>query len=201
MSRLLDMALRLAGRSDALTSLLSRAVVSAVGAFKSIQSVYHDYAERPYYEAKAHETAQAVGSGLYINGKIDLNSNTRLGENVHLHGLNVRGSGAVTIGNNVHAGTNCKILTANHNYEDGSAIPYDDTFVVKPVTIEDCVWLGIDVTLLPGVTIGEGAIVQAGSVVTHDIPKGAIAGGHPAEVFGQRDMDHYKTLKSAGKFN
>lgn len=201
MSRIFDTVLRVVQRSDTLISLLSRAVVSVVSALKSIQSVYHDYAERTYYKTKAHETAQAVGPGLYVNGKVDLNSNTKIGENVHLHGLNVRGSGAVTIGDNVHAGTNCEILTANHNYDEGDAIPYDDTFVVKSVTIEDYAWLGIDVTLLPGVTIGEGAIVQAGSVVTDDIPKGAIAGGHPAEVFAQRDMDHYETLKSAGKFN
>jgi acetyltransferase-like isoleucine patch superfamily enzyme len=201
MSWHLDKVLRLIKRSDALTSLLSRAVVSIVSTLKSIASVYHDYAERTYYKTKAHETAQAVGPGFYTNGKINLNSNTKIGENVHLHGLNVRGSGAVTIGDNVHAGTDCEILTANHNYDEGDAIPYDDTFVVQPVTIEVCVWLGIDVTLLPGVTVGEGAIVQAGSVVTNDIPEGAIAGGHPAEVFARRDMDHYEKLKSAGKFN
>jgi len=201
MSRLLDTLLRLAGRSDALTSLLSRAVVSGVGTLESIRSLYRDYAERTYYEAKTRETARSVGSDLYVNGRIRLNGETRIGDNVHLHGLNVRGSGAVTIGDNVHAGSGCEILTENHDYDEGEAIPYDDTFVVKPVTIEDCAWLGIDVTLLPGVTVGEGAIVQAGSVVTDDIPEGAIAGGHPAEVFGQRDMDHYERLKSAGRFN
>jgi len=201
MSRVLDTAVRIAGRSDALNSLLSRATVSTVTAFKSVQSLYHDYAERMYYKAKARKTAQTVGPGLYVNGKINLNSNTVLGENVHLHGLNVRGPGTVTIGDYVHAGTNCEILTENHNYDRGDAIPYDDSFTVKPVTIEDCAWLGIDVTLLPGVTVGEGAIVQAGSVVTDDVPKGAIAGGHPVEVFGQRDMEHYETLKSAGRFN
>lgn len=71
----------------------------------------------------------------------------------------------------------------------------------EPVAIGDNVWIGIDVTVLPGVTIEEGAIVQAGSVVTDDVPKGAIAGGHPAEVFARRDMDHYESLKSTGRFN
>lgn len=201
MARSLDVALRLAKRSGTLFSLLSRTVVSLVGIRKSIRSNYHEYAERTYYKAKTRDVAEAVGSGLYVNGEIEVNGNTTLGENVHLHGLTVHGSGAVAIGDNVHVGAGCEILTANHNYDDGEAIPYDDTFVVEPVTIGDNVWFGIDVTVLPGVTIGEGAIVQAGSVVTDDIPDGAIVGGHPAEVFGRRDMEHYETLKAAGKFN
>ena len=51
-----------------------------------------------------------------------------------------------------------------------------------------------------GVTIGEGAIIQAGSVVVSDIPKYAIAGGHPAKVFKYRDIDHYERLKAEAKF-
>ncbi|MBO5207803.1 MAG: hypothetical protein J6B68_00505 [Lachnospiraceae bacterium] len=50
------------------------------------------------------------------------------------------------------------------------------------------------------VTIGEGAIIQAGSVVTKDIPKYAIAGGHPAVSFKYRDIQHYEALKKAEKF-
>ena len=55
--------------------------------------------------------------------------------------------------------------------------------------------------VLPGVTMGEGAIVQAGSVVVKDIPKCAIVGGHPANVFSSRDVDHYEKLKKEGKFH
>lgn len=50
-------------------------------------------------------------------------------------------------------------------------------------------------TILPGVKIGEGAIIQAGSVVVKDIEKYAIAGGHPAKTFKYRDIDHYEKLK------
>ena len=67
--------------------------------------------------------------------------------------------------------------------------------------IEDNVWLGNRVTILPGVTIGEGAIIQAGSTVVRDIEKYAIAGGHPAKVFKYRDIDHYEKLKNEGKFH
>ena len=57
------------------------------------------------------------------------------------------------------------------------------------------------VIVLGGVTIGEGAIIQAGSVVVNDIPKYAIAGGHPAKVFAARDIAHYEELKALGKFH
>lgn len=92
------------------------------------------------------------------------------------------------------------IITDTHNYE-GEAIPYDKTVISKEVVIEDNVWLGNRVIVLPGVTIGEGAIIQAGSVVVSDIPKYAIAGGHPAKVFKYRDIDHYEKLKKEGKFH
>lgn len=54
---------------------------------------------------------------------------------------------------------------------------------------------------LGGVKIGEGAIIQAGSVVTRNIPSCAVAGGHPAVVFKYRDKEHYYKLKSEGKFH
>ena len=80
------------------------------------------------------------------------------------------------------------------------AISYDDSYVREDVAIGDNVWFGVNVIVVPGVEIGEGAIIQAGSVVTDDVPKGAIAGGHPAEVFSYRDMEHYERLKREGKF-
>ena len=71
------------------------------------------------------------------------------------------------------------MISEFHNYDHGEAIPYDHTTIVKDIVIEDNVWLGTRVLILGGVTIGEGAIIQAGSVVTKDVPKYAIAGGHP----------------------
>ncbi len=78
---------------------------------------------------------------------------------------------------------------------------YDNTIISKDVIIEDNVWLGNRVTILPSVKIGEGAIIQAGSVVVKDVEKYAIAGGHPAKVFKYRDIDHYEKLKKEGKFH
>ncbi|WP_220498070.1 acyltransferase [Rhodopirellula sp. JC639] len=93
------------------------------------------------------------------------------------------------------------MITQNHRYDDGNAIPYDSKeYVLLDIEIGDNVWLGDRVILLGGITIGEGAIIQAGSVVVSDVPKCAIAGGHPAKVFKMRDVEHYENLKTQGKF-
>ena len=115
--------------------------------------------------------------------------------------MRVEGKGKITIGNNFHSGTECLIIPSYHNFDSGNAIPYDSSYVHKPVTIEDNVWLGSRVIILGGVTIGEGAIIQAGSVVIKSIPKYGIAGGSPAMVFKYRDVDHYENLKSEKKFH
>lgn len=114
--------------------------------------------------------------------------------------MRITGCGNVTIGDNFHSGSECQIITENHNYE-GSKIPYDETYICKDVIIEDNVWLGNRVMILGSVTIGEGAIIQAGSVVVNDIPAYSIAGGHIAKVFSTRDIRHYKQLKIQGKFH
>jgi acetyltransferase-like isoleucine patch superfamily enzyme len=157
--------------------------------------------EPQYYTRKVASTADTVGADLTVNGPSQVTEGTSLGDNVNFNGLYIRGGGSVTIGNNFHSGPECLILTRNHNYDEGSAVPYDDTYIYHDVEIQDNVWIGARVTITPGVTIGEGAIVQAGSTVTKDIPKGAIAGGHPANVFNYRDMEHYERLKEAEKFH
>ena len=135
-----------------------------------------------------------------MNGRSQVTRTTYLGRNVNFNGMRITGHGRVTIGDNFHSGEECAIISEVHNYE-GEALPYDATYLPRDVTIEANVWLGLRVIVLGGVTIGEGAIIQAGSVVVRSIPAGAIAGGHPATVFASRDMDHYERLKHEGRFH
>ncbi len=109
-------------------------------------------------------------------------------------------SGGVRIGRYFHAGRGLTIFSTNHNYRSDKMIPYDDADLPGPVVIEDCVWVGANVCIVPGVTIGEGAVVAMGAVVTRDVPAGAVVAGNPARVIGQRDMDLYQRLKSQGRF-
>lgn len=145
--------------------------------------------------------ANSVCKDLKVNGRSKVTKKTRLGRNVNFNGMVILGGGEVSIGDNFHSGSECLMITQNHNYDHGTAVPYDSTYIYKDITIEDNVWIGNRVIVLGGVKIGEGAIVQAGSVVVKDIPRCAIAGGHPAKVFKYRDIEHYEKLKGQGKFH
>ena len=137
-----------------------------------------------------------------VNGPSSVSKTTHLGQNVNFNGMVIAGGGKVVIGDNFHSGIECRMVSQLHKYDDGDAIPYDTKeYILRDITIEDNVWLGDRVMVLGGVRIGEGAIIQAGSVVVTDIPKYAIAGGHPAKVFKQRNIEHYEKLKAAGKFH
>lgn len=153
-----------------------------------------------YYSAKIKKTAVVCNSGLYVGGKSYVTKHTYLGKGVCFNGMSMSGNGNIIIGDYFHSGPGCQIITSFHNYE-GQEIPYDSTFIDKDVEIGDNVWLGNNVIILGGSKIGEGAIVQAGSVVCKDIPKYTIAGGHPAIPFKTRNIEHYKKLKAERKFH
>lgn len=137
----------------------------------------------------------------YVGGKSVFMGKIHLGSNCNFNGMIIQGNGTVYFGDNFHSGIECMIVSQNHNYNTGVAIPYDDTFVYKTILIGDNVWLGNRVTIAGNVTIGEGAIVAAGSVVVKDVPSCAIVGGNPAKVIKYRDIEHYEKLKSEGKFH
>nr|WP_157263625.1 acyltransferase [Azohydromonas aeria] len=111
-------------------------------------------------------------------------------------GTYIEASGGVRIGRYFHPGRGLTIFSATHNYEGASRLPYDEVIIHRPVVIEDFVWCGANVTILPGVTIGEGAVIAAGSVVTKNVPRLAVAGGNPAKVIKYRDDVHFNQLKS-----
>jgi len=137
---------------------------------------------------------------LYIGGRTSLNQYTILGRNPNFNGMTVIGFGKVQFGDNFHSGTGCQIITSIHNYDKGTSIPYDESTIEKDVYIEDNVWFGNNVTVLGGVKIGEGAIIQACALVYKDVPKYAIVGGNPASIIKYRDIDHYTKLKVKKKF-
>ncbi|WP_312993430.1 acyltransferase [Chryseobacterium flavum] len=95
-------------------------------------------------------------------------------------------------------GPNLIVHTANHNYlNDIKSIPYDHELIIKDVTIEENVWIGDSVIILPGVSIGEGSIIAAGSVVVKNIPKFSIVGGNPAKVIKERpNIEDYLANKT-----
>lgn len=153
-----------------------------------------------FYPFRIRRIAKECGDNLYVGGPSSVTRNTVLKEHVHFNGMSISGGGNVTIGRYFHSGTGCQIITSFHNYE-GDAIPYDDKMINKDVVIGDFVWLGNNVIVLGGSTIGEGAIIQAGSVVCNDIPAYSIAGGHPAKPFKYRDIEHFNKMKKEKRFH
>lgn len=142
----------------------------------------------------------SCGDGLFVRKGCAFNKNVHVGNNCSFNGMRILGGGIVKIGNHFHSGIECMIINENHNYE-GNMIPYDSTYIYKTVIIEDCVWFGNRVMVVGNVTIGEGAIIAAGSVVCKDVPPLAIVGGNPAKIIKYRDSNHYYRLKNDGKFN
>jgi acetyltransferase-like isoleucine patch superfamily enzyme len=150
---------------------------------------------------KIKKTVKVYTLPISVNGYTVLSTKTSLGKNTNFNGLIVYGQGELYIGDNFHSGPDCLIITQNHNYDHGTKIPYDASYISKTTTIEDNVWLGSRVIILGGITVGEGAIIQAGSVVANDVPKYAVAGGHPAKIFKTRNIFHYQRLKAEEQFH
>ncbi|MEO7020963.1 MAG: acyltransferase [Ktedonobacteraceae bacterium] len=95
-------------------------------------------------------------------------------------------TGGLVIGEHVSISAGTWLVTGSHDIND----PLFSVFY-KPIIIGDNVWIGMRATILPGVTIGEGAIIMAGAMVTRDVPPYAIAGGVPAKVVKQRDVQKF----------
>jgi acetyltransferase-like isoleucine patch superfamily enzyme len=110
----------------------------------------------------------------------------------------IAAQGGFHLGNYSALGPRCTILTHEHQYSGGEYLPFGDSRLVKPVYIEDYVMIGACSCLVPGVRIGEGAIVGMGSVVTSDVAPLEIVMGNPAKRIGTRKKDAYDALKAKG---
>ena len=108
--------------------------------------------------------------------------------------------GGVKIGEFCHIAQGLTIYSHNHNWRSEYFIPYDSKNIIKPVSIGNCVWIGCNVTIAPGTTIGDGVIVSSGSVVFGNIPKCAIIRGNPAQIIGYRDIEIFDRLLQQEKF-
>jgi len=101
-------------------------------------------------------------------------------------GVIITTNGGVRIGNRVLIGYRAQIISANHKIPPMRDKIFDSGHEKKEVIIEDDVWIGANAIILPGVKIGQGAVVAAGSIVNKDVPAYSTVGGVPAKIIKQR---------------
>ena len=119
-----------------------------------------------------------------------------IGKNFHAtRNLIIQCAGRTTIGNDVLVASDVFIIDYNHGIDPSSPSYLDNQLDVSEVVIEDGVWIGNNVIILPGVHIGKKAIIGAGSVVTKDIPSYSIAVGNPARVVKNYDFHKRRWIK------
>lgn len=121
-----------------------------------------------------HNAQIGAGIGLTIGDRSQLGHNCRIGN-------------YVSIGCDVLMGPDVVIMTSAHAFEDPNMpINQQGALPIHPVNIGDDVWIGTRVIILPGVTIGKGAVIGAGSVVTKNVPPFAVVAGVPAKIIRYR---------------
>jgi maltose O-acetyltransferase len=123
-----------------------------------------------------------VEHGAYFASGRDI----EIGDNSGL-GLDCRVTGPLKIGKDVMMAPDVMIFTQNHETNRLDIPMRLQTAPKKPVIIGDDVWIGACVIILPGVTVGNGAILAAGAIVTKNVPDYAIVGGNPARIIKMRN--------------
>ena len=149
-----------------------------------------------------------AGARLNIGSNVTLNSNNQsyhvslfapvklfaripgasieIGDNTRIHGSCIHAQSSVSIGRNCLIAGNCQIIDGSgHELAPGTRL--DVSLRAQPIVIEDNVWLGTGVIILPGTTIGSGSVISAGSVVKGTVEKDCLMMGNPAKVVKRLD--------------
>ena len=154
---------------------------------------------------KAKRNLLKLGEHCYIDPTVRLicPEEISIAEDVHIQfDCKLFGNGGgISIGRGTIFAHEVQVFARNHMYDDIDLkyIPYDTRFNDKHVEIGEFVWIGARAIILGGVTIGDGAVIAAGAVVTKDVPSCAIVGGNPAKVIRFRNKERFELLRSNDK--
>ncbi len=144
---------------------------------------------RAFLRELGHDTVIQTGIHLTNPELISIGSHCNLARNVF-----ITGGGDVRIGDWVGLGPDVKIWSVNHRFEDPECPWQLQGWEKKAVIIEDDVWVAASSFVMPGVTIGQGAIISACTVVSKSIPPYAVVAGNPGRIVGwRRRPDHIGT--------
>lgn len=171
--------------------------------FKRVRRLHGGYGQK-ILSYTIHDSA-TIGRCCYVSGGVDIRSNVYLGDYSYCNSGTILFAGT-RIGKFCSIGYNVQIGCPEHPIQFISTSPsvyrhslikdywnWPQNDIIQPVVIENDVWIGSNAVVLQGVTIGTGAIVAAGAVVTKDVPPYCIVGGVPARIikrrFNQKQID------------
>lgn len=120
----------------------------------------------------------SIGNGVWIN------------RGCEFYGSMLASNAQITIGDHCAFGPRVRVLSATHDYRR-----LDLPDLAASVTVGNYVWIGAGATLLPGVSIGDGAVVAAGSVVTRDVAPFTVVAGNPARFLKNREINNANPLQ------
>ena len=150
---------------------------------------YHEYFEELFH-TKFKDVKILTPFYCDLGNRVTIGAGVFLNQNVTF----VAGGG-IELMDGAMIGPNVNIISANHDFNDRHNI-----YLYKKVTIKNCAWIGANATILPGVTIGEYAVIGAGSVVTRDVPDYALAVGNPARIVKMLDPSKQKETKDTSEY-
>ncbi|UUN26030.1 DapH/DapD/GlmU-related protein [Streptomyces sp. FIT100] len=137
----------------------------------------------------AHNICADVQLPVNINAMVSLPPTLRMGRHAGIgQGTMFLGLGSVSLGAHLTMGPECLFITGDHPVPRAGGSFRDHAPVHADIVVEEDVFLGARVTILPGVTIGRGAAVGAGSVVTKDVPPEVVVAGNPARIVRAREQ-------------
>ena len=169
------------------------------GEMKKKQEQWHNLL-RNTYNCEIHESAYVspdanvfpedggifcLGANSWVASRCVLRGGLTVGENCSFN-VGVLSIGKVTIGNDVRIAANSQLMGFNHGFERVDIPLCQQAHSSKGIIIEDDVWVGANVIILDGVTIGSHSVLAAGSVITKDVPAYSIVGGCPGKILKNR---------------
>ena len=158
---------------------IQRIVVENAPLIAELSGAYRSQAEIRALLGKI--TGSEIDASLYVNLPLysDFGRNLHIGKNVFINsGVMFTDLGGITLEDNVLIGPRANIISVNHPAEPQAR----RGIILNPVRICKNAWIGANATILPGVTVGENAIVAAGAVVSKYVPPNTVVGGVPAKI-------------------
>jgi acetyltransferase-like isoleucine patch superfamily enzyme len=159
--------------------VMHRLSQEAIRITMELNTKYHTHEEVVRLMSELTDKQIDNSFGLFPPFNSDCGKNLTIGKRVFINsGCKFQDQGGITIGDDVLIGHNVVIATLNHSFDP----EHRGDLEPRPVKIGNKVWIGANATILPGIKIGDGAIIAAGAVVTNDVAPLTVVGGVPAKL-------------------